>query len=414
MRRDLPLLALLLLTAGCGERQRLNPFDPSNPVTGGRPPGFEALATDQVVTLKWLPTVSPGLRGYELFRRVAGETTFTQISGLLSPSLTATGDFGVQDGVDRTYRLYYVFAQGSGGLPAEDVATPGPLQPWIADFSGGAFRMTADGRHILTEDNTALGPTAIVADVGGGVVWISDSFGGQVIVYTPSTGDHVLITAVETPSALAIDPLDGTAWVCDESLNEMLHFNPNGSVASPQVLGGLQQPEGVAIDPTDRSLWVAERFGNRVRHYSALGSPLGAATLGAPSRVAVDSATHGAWSTSFDNGKVYVMSNTFSIIDSVGGFQGPIGVAVDARRGLIWVADAFAGQVVALHRDKTEAFRIGGLPEVREIAIDLASGEAWVTVPGVSQVVRISPTGSLIRHTGGFGRPYGISLGSSR
>jgi sugar lactone lactonase YvrE len=414
MRRDLPLLALLLLASGCGERQRLNPFDPSNPVTGGRPPGFEALATDQVVTLEWQPTVSSGLLGYHLFRQIAGDTAFTQISGLLPPTQTAAGDFGVRNGVAITYRLYYVFAQGGGGLPAEDVATPGPLVPWVADFAGGAFRMTADGRHILTADNAAQGPTAIITDLAGGVVWISDSFGGRVIVYTPSTGEHVYISTVETPSAMALNPLDGTVWVCDESLNELLHFNPNGSPASPQVIPLLDQPEGVAIDPIDRSIWVSENFGNRLRHFSESGSPLGSGTFGAPSRVAVDSVTHGAWSTSFANGKVYVASKTFSIIDSIGGFQGPIGIAIDPRRGLVWVADAAAGQIVVLHRDKSEAFRVGGLPEVREISLDLASGEGWITVPGASQVVRISATGSVIRRTGGFSRPYGISVGTPR
>ncbi|MBI1798200.1 MAG: hypothetical protein HYR73_00770 [Candidatus Eisenbacteria bacterium] len=416
MRRDLLVLALLVLAAGCGERQRLNPFDPGNPVTGGRPPGFEALADDGLVRLRWNPTPSPDLRGYELFRRIAGETTYVAISGLIPPSTTAFGDFGLRNGVDHFYRLYYVFDPGIGGLPAEDVATPGPLQPWVADFDRpAAVRLTADGRHIFGEDDSPLGPTDVAADAGLGVVWISDTGGQRVIVLTPSNGNHVTISgSVQSPGAIALDPLDGTAWVCDESQGAVVHFNSNGTVAAPFLLGPFADPLDIATDPADRSLWVCERTGDRVAHVSSSGATLGRIALGAPSRVAVDSATHAAWCTSFTSGRVYVISNVPALRDSFGGFQGPVGIAVDGRRGRIWVADGLANQVVALKRDGSEEFRVGGLAEAREIAIDLASGNAWVTFPGAGGVALISPAGELIRRTGGMKRPLGISLGGVR
>ncbi len=415
MRRALVVLTVLAgawAAAGCGQRLRSNPFDPGNPVTGGRPPGFIALAGDGLVTLRWNPTPSAGLRGYELFRKTATETTYTDISGLIAPDNTTRGDYQLQNGLDHAYRLFYVFDRGLGGLPAEDTATPGVLTPWVADFGvPGAVRLTADGRHVLSRQNL-VGPTDVAADRFRDIVWIADTDAGQLDILTPSTGRQIQVSSMTSPGALALDPVDGSAWVCDGPSNAVDHFHTDGSIASPGQLQLISNPLDVGVDPGNSSVWVCERGGDRVRHYAATGMALGAVNVIAPSRVAVDSVTHAAWVTSFTNQKVYRISAVPALSDSFGPFAGPIGISVDARRRRVWVADAAAGVVVALHADGTEEFRVGGLGVPREIALDLASGEAWVTLVSTGEVARLSPSGTVIRRLGGLGAPYGITLGS--
>ncbi len=412
MRRVGPLLALaLLLASGCSQRARLNPFDPGNPITGGRPANFVALAGDQVVTLRWDRASASGLLGYELFRRRAGETDFVALTGLIPVSTTTAGDFGLQNGAEHDYRLYFVFEDGPRGQPAEDTATPGPLRPWVALFSRPALaRLTPDARHVAFEYGALQGPTQVAVDPGSGKVWVSDTEGARVVVFDPATSGVVSIADVSAPGALDVDPLDGTAWVCDADLNAVRHFTPAGGFATPGQITPLSTPLDVAVDLRDRSLWVCERTANRVRRFDATGAAIGSEILDAPSRVALDSLTREAWVTSFEQGRVVRLSATSTQRDTVGGLAGPIGVAVDWRRGRIWVADALGDQVVALRRDGTVEFRIPGLFEVREIAVDLASGEAWATVPGAGAVARLSPAGTVNGRITGLLDPDGIAL----
>ena len=413
MRRELLVLTLMAgVLAGCGERVRNNPFDPGNPATGGRPAGFEALAGDGLVTLHWIATPSSGLRGYELFRKAGVETGFTQISGLISPQATSAGDFQLLNGTDHTYRLYFVFDAGVGGDPAEDVATPGPLVPWVADYGRKtATQLTADGRHTRTHEAFS-GPADVAMDGSRGVLWVADTDGGRVVIVTPSTGRRLEIATFRTPTSLALDATDGSVWICDGGLDAVRHYRSDGSAASPFELSPLANPLDAELDTGDRSLWVCERDGARVRHYTSSGAPAGIVPVFAPSRVAVDSVTHAAWVTSFTHRCVYLLSNAPALRDSFFGFTGPIGIAVDPRRGRVWVADAAGGAVVALQRDGSEEFRVTGLGEPREIEVDRASGEAWVTLAGSGQIARISPSGTLVLRGGGMIAPYGISLGA--
>src|SRR4029453_5972282 len=66
LMRAAPLLfaALVLVSAGCSNRDRNNPFDPGNPDTGGMPPDFRAIADDRKNTLTWGTVVSPSLAGF--------------------------------------------------------------------------------------------------------------------------------------------------------------------------------------------------------------------------------------------------------------------------------------------------------------------------------------------------------------
>lgn len=419
MQRDLRVLtlALAVLAAGCGERPRANPFDPANPVTGGRPAGFVALAGNGQVELEWQPATAPGLLGYQLFRKLVTDTAYVAITGTIPPTQSATGDFQLANGIEHDYRLYFVFDRGLGPLPAEDIATPGPLEPWVADFGTSAVaRMTADGRHIdFWQPFGALspaggGPTSVAADPTNGVLWVSIA-AGPLVIYTPSTGQQVnLSQPPASPGALALDPVTGAAWVGDGVDNAIYHFQPNGAVASPGQLSGFGNPLDVAVNPGDRSVWVCERDGNLVTHFAFDGSGRASTPILAPSRVAVDSLTREAWVTSFTRGRVYRMTSAPAPADSFAFAAGPVGVAVDARRGRIWVADATSGTLFAAHRDGSVEFSVPGLGVPREVTVDLASGEAWVTALNPGRLVRVSPAGKVLVLTGGFNQPAGLSV----
>ena len=407
------LIPALALLAGCSTRAHLNPFDPANPNTGGRPPGFEAIAGNQSVRLRWQASSAAGLEGFQVFRLAPGDTGYRAVTGILPPSASAYGDFGLLNGAEHRYRLYFIIGGRPGGLPAEDAATPGPLRPWVADYAAGRIvRLSADGRRVAEslEPPGGAHPTAVDVAPADGTLWVAGP-GGDLIVYDSYSGIFtVLGQGLGTLVCVVADHSDSSAWVGDVTNGRVVHLRPSGAPADPPALSGLQYPGSLALDRSNGSLWVAEQDGNRVRRYAAGGALAATAGVSEPSRVAVDPVTHEAWVTSLARGQVVRLSAGGAPLDTLAVCTGPIGIAVDATRRRIWVADAAADQVVALAPDGTVQFRIAGQAEPREIAVDETTGEAWVTLAAAGAVSRLSPSGREILRVGGLGGPWGLAL----
>jgi hypothetical protein len=399
----------LVVVTGCAERERSNPFDPANQNTQGRPAGFMALARDGRVDCVWQPQTATGLVGYQLWRKTANETTYHAISAVLKPSVSRYSDLGLLNGLEHDYRLYYVFNTGPGAGPAEDVATPGPQVPWVADAADGALlEITADGRHVATSHNGFVRPVTVAVDTTTGHVWSSDPDAAEVRVLDAASGVSLTIPVSGTPGAIATVNGDSSAWVCAEDAGLVLHLGPDG-----QRLGtwsGFSLPLSVAVSGFDGSIWVCEHDGNRVwRRDLELGTTTNV-TLSQPSRVAVDAATGEAWVTSFANAVLWKLSPACVPMDTIGGFAGPVGVAVDAQRSTVWVADPSGDQVRVFAVDGTPRFTVTGLPGARSVAVDPLTGEGWVATIGSGEVIRISATGTVIHRLGGTGVPNDIAV----
>jgi DNA-binding beta-propeller fold protein YncE len=414
MRRLAALLTLALpLLAGCSTRARLNPFDPANPATGGHPANFEAVAGNQSVRLRWQVSLAPRLLGYQVFRRAPGDTAFRPLTVVLPPTTSSHADFGLLNGAEHRYQLYFVIEDGLAGPPAEDVATPGPLRPWVADpRSGRLVRLSADGRRLAESFAPAGGarPVAVDVDPTHARVWVVGP-GGDVLVYEPGSGQSTVIgQGLGTLACVVADRRDSSAWVGDVSNGRVVHLFPSGKSADPPLLGGLAYPGSLALDRSNGSLWVVEQDGERVRRYTAAGALAATAAVSQPSRVAVDPVTHEAWVSSSSLGRIVRLAPDGTALDTILACTAPLGIAVDAARRRIWVADAGGDRVVALAPDGTVQFMITRQAEAREIAIDEATGEAWVTLAAAGAVARLSPAGVEVLRVGGLGRPWGIAL----
>jgi len=410
MRARLALLvSLALLAAGCSERERSNPFDPLNPSTSGRPPGFQALAGDRQVSLRWDLVTGGTFTGFQIYRRAPGETDFQPLTDVLSTFNTTFRDVPLVNGAEYDYRLYFVFPFGRGSTPSEQQAAPGAAMPWLIEANGSdIIRVTPDNRHVASR-RTGFGETV---DLGvnpvNGDVWVADAAGGRVVIVEGTGGVTVSVPGFNTPNAIGVDPADGTAWVCDAGRGRVYHLNRDGQFL-PFSIGVLDQPVDAAVDVDPGFVWVCERGANQVSRYD-FDSLQFSVPVAAPSRVAVDSVTHEGWVTSFANGVVTRISPSGQIVDTFNGFTAPLGVAVDSRRGRVWIADPHAGRITALRRDGQQEFQVQGLPDAGELAVDLATGEAWAVLGSTGSVARLSPAGLILRVQGGFQFPYAIGV----
>ncbi len=410
MRLVLLLLTLLALAAGCSRRERTNPLDPANPETGGQPQGFRALAGYALVSLSWTAQPALAIDGFQLWRLTPGDSAFRQLGGVLANSAGSFLDSGLLNGRDYRYRLYYVIRGTRSQSPAEDVATPGPLRVWVADYGAGLSRLTPDGRHVIDTATDAGLPQSLALDPVTGRLWTSDSFAGLVTARGADDPGVVAISGIHAPFTLAVDPGNQTAWICDEA-GALAHFAADGQAASPASIGLLDDPVGIAVNRADRSFWVCEHAGNRVRHYAVTGAPLATAVLPAPSRVLADSATGLAWVSSTSHGVVWRLRTDGTVLDSTLVARGPLGMAIDHVHGRAWVADAGGGRLYGLD-PVTLLVRvtIGGLGLPRDVDVDLATGDVWVVEQSSHAVTRFSLDGVLRQRCTDLVDPYEIRI----
>jgi DNA-binding beta-propeller fold protein YncE len=409
MRAVLPLLTALALLAGCSSRERANPLDPANPETGGRPPGFNAIAGHDIVLLSWTPHPELAIDGFRVMRLAPGDSVYRPIAGALSPTTSRCNDLLVADGATYRYRLYYIIQGSPGHLPAEDVATPGPLRPWVADYgSGSLLRLSPDGRDVIAGYSDAGDVQSLAVDPADGRVWTSASTDGIVSTRLPGDPVPVVIPGLGRPYSLAVSPLDHGAWVCNLN-GSLAHFSTDGGRIA--YLTNLVNPTGVAVSPRDYSVWVCEKDGDRARHLNSAGTLIATARVPAATRVAVDSLSGQAWITSYEGGRVWRVSALGALLDSSSAAAGPIGIAVDARRGRAWIADALGDRVLALELATMRVLvTVTGLPEAGDLDVDLATGEVWVVARASQEIVRLSRDGVVLQRLGGFSDPSAVRL----
>ncbi len=412
MRRLVPLLALLLLAApACTRRERSNPLDPANPQTGGRPEGFGAVAGFSSVALRWTARADLAIDGFQLWRQAPGAPDFLPFGALQSRLSSSFLDAGTLNGQDYRYRLYYVIDGQRSANPAEDIATPGPLRPWVCDPGNSELiRLSADGRDIASRHQIGITPYAISVSPREGLIWVSDPFAGSVARLEPVFLTGVEITGLSRPFQIALDNTNASAWITDLD-GAVGHYFTSGQPAPPGRIDLLLSPGGVAVNGNTRELFVCETGGNRVRRYASDGTPLSAGSVPSPSRVAIDSVTRFAWVTSLPTGRVYRLNEAAQVLDSLQLFAGPIGIAVDSRRRQVWVADAVGNQIIVLDAtSRAELFRVTGISEPRDVDLDLATGDAYVVARGERSVVHLSVSGMIIARLTGFSDPYEVGL----
>ncbi|MFN8588255.1 MAG: hypothetical protein U0704_10705 [Candidatus Eisenbacteria bacterium] len=404
---------LALCAAGCSRRERLNPLDPVNPETGGRPSGFDAVAGFSVITVQWTARPDLAIDGFQLMRLAPGDSLYRPLGDVSPPNRPGYVDAGVLNGRRYRYRLYYVVAGVLSQSPAEDDATPGPLRVYVTDpGSGAAIRLSPDGRDEISRWTNFGEVQSLAVDSEAGRVWVSSWTDGRVGWFDPATPFTLDLPGIPSPYSLAVDKSNHTVWICDLA-GTMHHRDLTGASASPGTIQLLDEPIGVAVGAGDRALWVCEGGGARVRRYSPAGVPLATAFLSAnPSRVAVDSLTRLAYVTSLAGAKLWRIAENGALVDSTSAsLAGPIGIALDRPRGLAWVADAAGNRVVAYDLTTLALVRtITGLGEPRAVAVDPLSGDVWVVARGSRAVVRYASDGTLLDRRTGFADPSEIAL----
>ena len=289
---------------------------------------------------------------------------------------------------------------------------------WVMDtpFSLGNFRLvrlTLDGEP-LWQLPTGQG-SVVGVDPRDGSAWVLNQSRDE--LWKVAAGGRVIrrIPGVRTDPTLVVDPSDGSVWVRGPS--EIIKLSADGCevLRSP----GFVSPWAIAMDPRDGSVWVADggggTAGRRIVKLNRLGVrqfdlPAAGFTSNTPHQVAIDPRDGSGWYAHHFAGTVVKRSSAGGLLAVVNGLDGPVSVDVDPADGSVWVANfsVTAPAVVKLAANGQELFRTA-LPSRPFVArVNPDDGSVWVSIEGT--LIVLSSSGEFLRRVDGFLTPRGITI----
>ncbi|MGE5175354.1 MAG: hypothetical protein ACM3JJ_03185 [Hyphomicrobiales bacterium] len=415
------VLALLLaaLAGGCAKRARDNPLDPRNRTTHGMLVGFDALASDGVVELRWPILTLDGVEGYHVQRWRPGGTPLLLPGAIFPATVGATEDFDVANDSTYVYRLIAVFATGDSAASAPDTATPGTLRLAALTIDPpGYAALTADARDLFYTIASKDAYDDVALDPVRGWFWLSH-YDLDAVERRRFDGTTVGPTIdVLGPSTLSVSTQRGLAWVTRYDVGQVVSFLPDTtqptSAATVSVAG--QHPVAVATDNANATVWVGTQEGLVVQASSGDGTHRNSWQLpGGVVAIAVDEAADAAWVAS------HSAPNLFDLYYVVAGDPDPgtpvttgrIGVvdlAVDPATRSLWVSErgapgAGSGRLTRVALGGQIQATLTGI-EPYGLSLDPATGTCWVADLESDRLLEVSPAGVVLRRSALLGGPY--------
>jgi sugar lactone lactonase YvrE len=215
-----------------------------------------------------------------------------------------------------------------------------------------------------------VGTSDAVAVDAAGNVYLGDTTGQQVLMYSSAGTRTVKIAGVVDPTGLAFDA-NGDLYVSQGGANSVTEYTTGGE--TPISLAGLtpgvfNNPGKVAVDATG-NVYIADTGNNRVVLYnfdSIAGLVATQDQLNAPQGVAVDTAGN-IYIADTGNGRVIKINAQQTSETTIYTTPRPVAVTVDSASN-VYVVDSSNGQLI----------RIDGLGH--QIQVNSATGAASVDV----------------------------------
>ena len=167
-----------------------------------------------------------------------------------------------------------VGAEGEVAIAGEQLATPGPESPWVADAAAGfVWRLTPDGRRGLFARGRFLEITGLAVDARTGAAWVGDRRLTALHRIDADGTMHAFATRLSSGGSIAVDAVARVGWVADEGAGAVYRFSLDAqgdSLALVEVDASLQEPIVVAPSPQG-GVWVADAAQERVLWFNERG-----------------------------------------------------------------------------------------------------------------------------------------------
>lgn len=403
------------LAAGCSERARLNPLDPENARTGGMLPGFQALAGNGFVDLRWVRLTQEGVLGYRIQRWKPGEPPADLGDVDYPPSYAGAVDFDVANDSTYVYRLVAHLASGDSAASPPDTATPGTRRIVVLSAGlPGLVGLTADAREILYAQFSTEAYADVALDSLHAFLWLTRTDAGEVLRRDFNGSTVGVPIAVAGPASVSVSSLRGVGWVGLPDLQQARSYGPDpNSGAAKDSLSSVGHVRALEAGTTDPSVWLGNEEGVVLR-FTLDGARAGQWSLGAPvAAIALDEDRRSAYVACGRNGidDLYRIDTADSTVTPLlAGLQNVVDLAFSRKTRSLWISErgtpnAGNGRL----RLATEAGAIlmtrSGL-EPFGLAIDPAGSSCWVSDLRSNRLLEVSPNGGTLRMSPVLDTPY--------
>ncbi|MEC9457195.1 MAG: hypothetical protein VX537_07205 [Candidatus Neomarinimicrobiota bacterium] len=254
----------------CSDREPLNPLDPNNPNTAGKPTGLNLVPIQKAVKISWDPVNVTGILYYSIFRKETGQTSI--LIGNVSAELTSYLDTSVHYYESYTYRVQVQTETYISPLSDSETITIGPYNIYVTDFWDSSIRIVSwDGNYTIAS-YPLYSPRDICLRNEDNRFCVADYYDKKLRLLTPSLEHMESIDLPDYPLDLDVDQDEGIVYIATRN-GLLLSINSNQEILEERSLGmGLSWNTQLSFDPKIRGCWISVPDSNFVLYIAENGS----------------------------------------------------------------------------------------------------------------------------------------------
>ena len=321
---------LLTINWSCSDRERLNPFDPQNPVTNGAPAGLTVTSHRKTVTLNWTPVEVNDLIGYNIYRDLGAG--LDELYHTVSAPSVVFFDSDVQYDSIYSYTVQTITTFDISTISEPVVITPGPVNIWITDYYAMMVkRLTYDGTHVLGTLQLSS-PIAIVVDTVNNQAIVADYWEQRLYILDLDLRIQSEISIESRPVDLAIDPASGRIHLLTQASQGLIityDFSGNVIETIPLPLS-VSIGKTLVYDQIEHSLWITGSDTLLQYRFQGFDQYILHTNLQGIEAIAIDPITGGCW-VGLDSGIIKISGS--GEIDTLKWSFKPFGLSVDPNNG---------------------------------------------------------------------------------
>ena len=208
------LIFIILVVLSC-QREHSNIFDPKNNIDS-LDLDLRIRQADSIVALRWDRPATVSFNGYNIFRRIQGESSFSLIASV-SDTIQTYLDHSIQS---RVRHEYYLNVQGDNleSPYSKKIQTiPGPANFWILDYwNFYIINLTYDLKHVITRHFAVWRPEQMSINKSNTVAVVTYPAYRYFEMFDPKTNAYLKgFDELEEPFGCVHEPVNDRFWITD-------------------------------------------------------------------------------------------------------------------------------------------------------------------------------------------------------
>ncbi|MBN1351477.1 hypothetical protein JXJ21_18820 [candidate division KSB1 bacterium] len=383
----------------------MNPIDPENPVTEGKPRGLHVISKMDTVILSWQAYSNKNLEQFDIYRSTSTDNSLNKI-GSTSPTHTIFYDNNVYYEIAYTYQVRAVTPSFESRLSDPITITPGPTYLWVVDSStGDLVKLTHDAQHQIFRCSFSGYADNLVVNPRDHTAWFLDIYSER--IYGIS-GEGALSHRINNEGEVLDFQVfwsDSALWVSVTTNTgcELMKLTYGADVLSK--ITRFRKVIDLSIDQTTKCCWLIDEGMQNIYKIDPEGNLLLSAELNhTPLYVAAFSGDGSCWTT--DSSRVFFINSNrrFAIEEAEGNYDGIEGIDIDQNSGACWVLTHRS--VSKIDSSGKLLFTIDGFKYPQSISANAFDGSCVVADPYQDRAVIISADGAQVESIPNIQSPW--------